>query len=145
MVNYAAQATGRSASELRAKVELSQKRGSWRAQRGHWLVLGDLELSSSSALGVGAGVSALRLQPATTSSLWYALGVRLHAGGAGASPSGDAWDPMRYPMDPITATEPTWERIRLEGRSLGIDALAGVGFRLGAIFGFWSGGGAGAR
>ena len=71
MVNYAAQATGRSASELRAKVELSQN-----AARGgsawHWLVLGDLELSSAAALG-GAGVSALRLQPATTSSLWYAL------------------------------------------------------------------------
>ena len=134
MVNYAAQATGRSASELRAKVELSQKRGAWRAQRGHWLVLGDLELSSSSALGVGAGVSALRLQPATTSSLWYALGVRLHAGGAGASPSGDDWDPMRYPMDPITATEPTLEeRIRLEGAGrFGVDALAGVGFQLGS-------------
>ena len=41
---------------------------------------------------------------------------------------------MRYPMDPITATEPTLEeRIRLEGAGrFGVDALAGVGFQFGS-------------
>ena len=54
-------------------------------------------------------------------------------------PSGDDWDPMRYPMDPITATEPTLEeRIRLEGAGrFGVGVARRCRLSVRAIFGFW--------
>ena len=59
-------------------------------------------------------------------------GLRLHVGGAGAQPKGDDWDPMTYPVDPITASEPSLnERVRIEGTGLfGVDALLGLAFRV---------------
>jgi len=134
MVEYAAKVTGKSPDALRAVVEASQSGGAWRAQTGLGFVFGDLEWSQSRQVALGGGVTGVWLGPiAPVRHLWYAVGARLHAGGVGAEPDGEGWDPMAYPVDPITAAEPSLEeRIRIDGRGMfGAEALLGAGYSLG--------------
>jgi hypothetical protein len=134
MVEYGTKVTGKSPDALRALIQASQSGGAWRAQTGLGMVLGDLEWSESSQGALGGGVTGLWLGPiAPVRHLWYAVGARLHAGGAGAEPDGEGWDPMTYPVDPITAAEPSLEeRIRVEGHGMvGAEAILGAGFSLG--------------
>jgi hypothetical protein len=134
MVEYGTKITGKSPDALRALIQASQSGGVWRAQTGLGIVLGDLEWSQSSQGALGGGVTGLWLGPiAPVRHLWYAVGARLHAGGVGAEPDGDGWDPMTYPVDPITAAEPSLEeRIRVEGYGMvGAEAILGAGYSLG--------------
>ena len=132
MVAYASKATGRSPDELRQKISASQGNRQWRMQRPFWLAFADVELSPASDTYAGGGLAGLRLSPSPLNGVWWVIGSRLHAGGAGAQPTGDDWDPMRYPVDPITAVEPTLnERIRMDAQGMyGLEGLLGLGFRV---------------
>jgi len=110
---------------------LRGERNAWVAGSGQWLTLLGLDLSDKPALSVGGSLLALRVQPVPTlNKVWWVAGVELQVGGPAAEPAGTGWDPLDFPVDPITASEPLlFERVRLAGHGLfGARAVGGLAY-----------------
>jgi hypothetical protein len=125
MVEYAAKILGKSPGVLRAKIKAGKQRGAWGGQPGFWLSLLALRADIKPEMAPVAGLGLLRLQPISAlQNVWLTLGAELSFGGFAAQLKGTGWDPLIYPVDPITASEEGLnERIRL----LGSGALAARG------------------
>jgi hypothetical protein len=126
MVGYAAQKLGSSSDALRARLKARRRLRQSRARQGQWLGSLAMNLAQGPNFAMGAATALWRLQPWSSSpSFWWVLGAELEGGGASADPAGTGWDPLLYPVDPITGSEAgLHERVRFDGS--GVAAARGL-------------------
>jgi hypothetical protein len=136
MVDYAARRLGKNPATLRARLTAQNSSSSWRGEHGRWWSGAELGVSTAPQPAPAITLSSLRMQPLSSAGIWGLFGAQLSLGGAGAQPAGEGWNPMTYPLHPISAAEAELgERIVLQGDGIGgAAALAGLAYDRGGIW-----------